>query len=85
MQNSEKKHQNVLKTEGADLAILFRVLLTSTSEALFKYPKFNNYSFKNSTITIFNTQLFIQNLLIKVEALVNISLLFILISFFLYF
>jgi hypothetical protein len=34
-------------------------------EALFKHPKFSNYSFKKSTITIFNvfnTQFFIKNL-----------------------
>jgi len=45
------------------------VLLASAPGALFKHPKFNNYSFKKSTITIsnaFNTQLFIKNLLLKV-------------------
>jgi len=43
--------------------------LTSVPNALFKHPKFSNYCFKKSTITIsnaFNTQLFIKNLPLKV-------------------
>lgn len=44
-------------------------LVNGAPETLFKHSKFNNYSFKESTITISNafiTKLLIKNLLFKV-------------------
>ena len=49
----------------------------SSKHIYFKYTNFSNYSFKNSTILIFNeliTQLFIKNLLINVQTIVNVFL-----------
>jgi len=69
------------KRKGSHV-LFFKGLGNECPGTLFKHSKFNKYSFKKSTITIFNafiTQLFIKNLPFKMlkecpGTLVNISL-----------